>query len=1022
MKKFLLTMVSALSLICLVSVGFTSFGKSKSSNQAITTANTIVSNEQSVKEENGVSNFSFTNFYTSGNTYTSPIKFEGVFSKSSTTINLSANDPSLISFLKVTIDSSISYDTITIQCINSGAGAITYNLSTDEYNTPIEQKTRTYYFTRQATYIVVLKLADKTIVATAQCSFSPVINHNALQNMYDNINYIDGTYYILGDGSSEIMPKVKAETSSSNGLKFDTSLYSLSINNVKVKNTTNNVYKLTIPANSYGKLTLTFTSYAAYVTRDIELVVINPSYSWNFYNEIGNNISEENKFGNFYVFNEIVKLKLEIANNLKNMNQSTTIEDTSSTPTSIWFNGFNETYSSTPLELTNSLKVVSTETIRNTANTDNLASNVLTVDKVANKLLWENTTKETDHSIFEISTSLLIDDTYVVNPSVVTYKVITKVPYSSNKYELAIYQHSTGEYHGGAKNEVYNYLNTALDGKLTRSTNVYFLSSSTSIYNNTGLTTSEFYINFDGVLTPTITIKNKENIYPFQSAPYNVTNANRTITIKNDTNTNSLDEESFLSFYSFTFEATYYPQQDVATNRFYSNIISSEDSAFTYTDTSGNTRTSNLNDNYIFSMFKTGSNDGFLANANKISAMPKIEVTSDLKLPVYMNLTYNFNQDTYNSTIQNGNIFWDENGYENFHQLQVGDIIEFTEPGLYIVELYTFPSYEFAKNFVNRVISTGEDSTLNNYYVRFEFEIEGPSISATSTNNEGNTIPLSNRMLTENNVRISINLTPDSGQILRVYKNNIEFNNFTSSATFTMDRTTYAGSWSFTVYDANNNPIKSLSFTIVDTAYLGFSINTREEYEALAVYNSDGEQLTPTHCYDLLDEGVYSIYVANADKVPFILTRDGVRKTVNAEKPVTNIVNVNIQKPYFNITFGNAWEGDTKRTTESISIASVDGIEISKVTVFLDGKQIDTYDPRETAGGIGGIISSGHSYDKNGVYTIRITDKFNNSYEVQAEKYYKVNFALIALIAIAVFGLLFLLWFIYRSRRGIKVR
>ena len=56
--------------------------------------------------------------------------------------------------------------------------------------------------------------------------------------------------------------------------------------------------------------------------------------------------------------------------------------------------------------------------------------------------------------------------------------------------------------------------------------------------------------------------------------------------------------------------------------------------------------------------------------------------------------------------------------------LQVGDIIEFTEPGLYIVELYTFPSYEFAKNFVNRVISTGEDSTLNNYYVRFEFEIE----------------------------------------------------------------------------------------------------------------------------------------------------------------------------------------------------------------------------------------------------------------------------------------------------------
>ena len=45
--------------------------------------------------------------------------------------------------------------------------------------------------------------------------------------------------------------------------------------------------------------------------------------------------------------------------------------------------------------------------------------------------------------------------------------------------------------------------------------------------------------------------------------------------------------------------------------------------------------------------------------------------------------------------------------------LQKGDKIEFFEPGIYIVELYTFPTHEFAKNFVNRALTTGEDSLLN---------------------------------------------------------------------------------------------------------------------------------------------------------------------------------------------------------------------------------------------------------------------------------------------------------------------
>lgn len=1078
MKKFVVSLIVSLTLCVGLTLGFgvftfsNAFAVSQNSSNKTSQNTSTQASTSETSNTYGVSNVSYT-INTTGKS--EPVTFKGVFSRDSDT----SNSTNLISFLKIEISSSLSnsnngeYDSVTIKRSNSGTNASTYTEKTDEYGTDISTANRTYYFTRETSFIVELKKTGD-IVVSAQCSFSPVINENALKTLYSNICYFDGNYYTLGDGNSTITPKPTASLSENKGLTYDCSLYSISINDVAVRENEqiNNNYNLTIPQNSYGKLKITFTSRKAFITRSFELIAINPQYSWNFFNADKQNVTDDCKFGDYYIFNELVDLELNISDSLIDLTKPATTYDNNKD----YFNGFTSIYSKTPTSICDLIELTIEESVRNTSNTGNSKTTETTVNATEN--YWTHTFDEVDHSIFKLSTALkgapkttttiitpsgssssskptsttISINTYAISEDVLTFKTITKVPYVNSvdfndqiggRYEIAIYEHSEGSYYGGVKNESYNYINTALYGKLTRNTNIYFLSDTASIYNNDDNNNSQFKKTNTGsstssssqYFTKTLYVKTDNNfktldsdnklLSPFASdtglnVKYDV-NDQKTITIKNY-NGNITNDDDFSSFYSFTFTATYYPTHEDASNKFFGNII--DTSTFS---TEGN---KSLSDSFIYSMFKDSSlsETNFLKRALTISNAPTLYIDGDLKLPVYMNLVYNFNKENYEKTTSEGKIFWDSNSFENFYELQAYDKIEFFEPGLYIVELYTFPTHEFAQNFVNRAIETGETSFINNSYIRFEFEIEGPSISATSTNNKGQTIPLSNRMLTQNEVRISVQFTQGAGQILKAYKNNVEFNTFNESQgedgvlTFYLDRASYAGSWTFTVFDALGNALKSLNFSIVDTAYLGYTINDREEYELLEVFDPTGEQIPTTHCYDLLDEGVYKINIANSDKVPFLLTQDGRQKTTYAEKSATNTVTISVQKPYFEINFANTFDEDSKRTTENIEIGSVSGIEISKVTVFLNGKEIETFDPRVNDTGIGGIISSGHSYSKNGVYTVRITDKFNNSFEVQVEKYYKINYALIILIAIVVFALLFLIWFIYRSRRGIKVR
>ena len=62
------------------------------------------------------------------------------------------------------------------------------------------------------------------------------------------------------------------------------------------------------------------------------------------------------------------------------------------------------------------------------------------------------------------------------------------------------------------------------------------------------------------------------------------------------------------------------------------------------------------------------------------------------------------------------------------------------------------------------------------------------------------------------------------------------------------------------------------------------------------------------------------------------------------------------------------------------------------------------------------------TYDQSGQYTIKLTDKYGNSTEFMIEKYYQANAALIILIVLIAVGIIVLLWLLFKSRRGLKVK
>ena len=855
-------------------------------------------------------------------------------------------------------------------------GSLTYNISTDEKGTTIRPSIGgTYYFTRQATYIVSYKVGERTY--TKQCYFTPEINYDVLNGKglkqeLKNVQYIDGKYYIIGNGLGTITQTIC----------YNTDLYNLIINQREQAETPSgaNTYTITIPANCYGKLTLTFSSKKGFLTRVIDIIVINPYYEHSFilYNKDGNPTSNDfnnYKFGtdsinksDYYVFNSKVTLNLSLNSNLVDTDNKK-YYSVSENPSEDEITTATNRLNLVKAECIEYMNLYSTRTTRNSNNTQSSKSGRVLID-APNGPSWTADFDATDHSMYEMSSYLSFSTNTLLNTSIVSFKIITKIPVTTGKYDFAVYL--TGS---NTTDEKLNYLNTCLNGYLFDGDVIHTQNANTILRATAG---TKYKYSING--TDDTMIGDNINIVKDSDTginPYDI----RIQTTEDEIT----DDTMFESFYTFNFNVTYYNNYSF----FY----------YCLTD-----YISVLNNTAIIKGLTASPVVKALSNTSlNIGGTVSILDYDATCIPVYMQVTYN------------------EKVYENFYNLKSGDEVSFYEYGNYVLELYTFPSYEFCKNFVEY---WPEPISLSKYYARLEFVIDGPSITVTSTDNNGAPLVMTNNMYTNHDVLFDVTIREELNESFEVYRNNdLIYSNVVSEQDLPIPSSD-VGTWKIVVLDSNRNILKSMVFTIADSNYQGFSIGHHKDYENLSVYKRNPatggyDLLDSSLHYHLIEEGTYRVRISNGEKIYFNVKNGNNPQTLSASKSITNYINFNIVEPFFSITFETGAPGES--ITEKVSIVGFDGIDIQKVEVYRDDKFVTEFTPSDMSG-FANILGGTTSYSDTGLYTIKLIDKFGNTYEVQIRKFYKANLALILLLIIAGFGVVFLIYFIFRSKRGLKVK
>lgn len=355
-------------------------------------------------------------------------------------------------------------------------------------------------------------------------------------------------------------------------------------------------------------------------------------------------------------------------------------------------------------------------------------------------------------------------------------------------------------------------------------------------------------------------------------------------------------------------------------------------------------------------------------------------------IPIHLQVTYN------------GTVF---NDVYNF---SAGDEIEFTDYGKYTLEFYNLPSYEFLKN---NLSSLGESL----YYYTINFTISGPSIYASQTDKT-----ISNNMFTQGTVNIEVDI--NAGQKFIVYKDNVKFYEDTKSLEFTLSD---PANWRISIINDQGTELKSIAFTIMDTIYQGFSLNTKDEYETLKIYKVVSsmpvvlEEIPQSSSYHILDAGSYRMVINTKENLHFYMNNANATTYTITE----STINFSIEKSRFNIVFESGKAGG--RISSKILILEVDGIELESLEVLKNNKSVATFN-KEQLQNWESVLEASKSFSENGVYTFRMVDKFGNVYETQLEKYYKVNVALVFLILIIITAIIVLIVTIIKSRHKIKVK
>lgn len=896
-------------------------------------------------------------------------------------------------FSEITNDGIVSYLKITIPTgaktiiIKQSVGDANYTIKTDENKDKLGNQTRCYYenestalpiqeyyFTRPAAYTVYYKtdLTEKT----ETCYFTPSLISSTIEKM--EITTLGGTntnhpiiktsdgYYFTKPGSINF-------NLNNNSEKISNKLYSIT---AIIKDKTNPLNEIvndnlltTIPNNAYGLCYYTITAKNKCSSLTLPIYINTLSFNLDFLNLDNSQITknEFNTFDDGYCFNKSINVKLTIDASAKDLlgNALTEAEQN---------------------QAINQLdfSIVSQE--RNSINTKYTDSETTEIVKEKDIACVDFTLDKSDNKTHTLKTKIVGDNKNISLKDIDKIKIITKVPLNEN-YEY-VFNAIIGQY---GKTENNDYIKGVLNGYLEDGSIIYYPAQSVRLF----FTGNELENSFSYIYNASQNTIDKNSFKDFTT---NTGDQNAQVITNNSLIYVKSNSTDFDNFYIFSF-----------TLKTYSSGYSFRNELL-----GGNKSDTGSDDEIKKGKFYINGNERIYIESissqiikDPISSF-KFSIPSTYEenfIPLYLKVTYN------------GTVF------DNIYKFTNGDEITFLNNGKYKLEFYNIPSYEFLA--VNDLLEIDmiENEKARWFYYTIDFTIDGPAIYAYQKTPTG-TKTISNNMCTQGTVIINANIT--EGQKIVIFKNNVAYFETSTSLTTEASFVDVPAMWKAVIYDNNSNPIKELNFLILDSSYQGFSINNKDEYESLKLYKKistmpiELEKIPSASSYHILEPGGYRIELETKDSLEFTLNKRDNPYIVNqvAYALTTSIIDFSVVEPYFRVNLTDGKAGS--RISTKVEITSVEGIDIQKLEVFkgnkiqatLTKKDIEDWDK----------LTNKTSFSENGIYTIRLTDKFGNIYEMQIEKYYKVNVALIFLILLIIAGLIVLFVTIYKVRRKVKVK
>lgn len=368
------------------------------------------------------------------------------------------------------------------------------------------------------------------------------------------------------------------------------------------------------------------------------------------------------------------------------------------------------------------------------------------------------------------------------------------------------------------------------------------------------------------------------------------------------------------------------------------------------------------------------------------------------------------------------------NGVKYDYKIQ-SESQEFTlsAPGDYVVEIYGFNNYDmiqsvwdsatgFTGDYEKEYKQANTYNTNPNPYpvLKRSFRIQGPYTTATMPNGD---YLFNNQLTNSQMITVRINDQQNQNNKYEVFFNNKFYSDNITGISEGGALFTTPGLWTIKLY--NHDILQdTFSFTILSRTYQSFSFYSDPlAYENIEVKMGDKVIERPeNNIYHFQEKGSYR--VISTYKSSMVLNSSSGNASLSAETNTEFVFEIKASN--FSIQLENGNNGD-RITNNVVILSTLSDIDATKMDVYLNGNLIRTYNSVQTT--YINLMSAGdRTFTENGIYTIVIYDSYGNSYQLQIEKYYKMNIATSVLIAVAIVVVLVVLFMIIRLRRGVRVK